>query len=531
MATIEQVRLKGPIEGRGAEVLTPQALSFVARLQREFGGRRQELLRLRDERQIRLDAGEMPQFLVTTSSVRDSEWKVAKAPRDLQDRRVEITGPTDRKMLINALNSGARVFMADFEDANSPTWSNLVEGQVNLIDAIERRIDFTSPEGKEYRLIDEVATLLVRPRAWHLDESHVEVDGAPISGSLFDFGLYFFHNAKRLLAKGSGPYFYLPKLESHLEARLWNDVFNLAQDELGVPRGTIRATVLIETILAAFEMEEILYELRDHSSGLNAGRWDYIFSIIKKFRNRPEFVLPDRVQVTMTVPFMRSYTELLVKTCHRRGAHAMGGMAAFIPSRRDAEVNRVALAKVKEDKDREANDGFDGTWVAHPDLVPTATEAFDRVLGDRPNQLERQRPEVSVTAGQLVDVKVPGGTITENGLRLNTSVGIQYIESWLRGTGAAAINNLMEDVATAEISRSQVWQWVRHSSRLSEGPSVDADVVREIADDEMTRLRERLGEEGWAKSRFEEARKVFEEVALSRDFQPFLTLVALKHLD
>jgi malate synthase len=531
MATTEQVRLKGPIEGRGAEVLTPQALSFVARLQREFGGRRQELLRLRDERQIRLDAGEMPQFLVTTSSVRDSEWKVAKAPRDLQDRRVEITGPTDRKMLINALNSGARVFMADFEDANSPTWSNLVEGQVNLIDAIERRIDFTSPEGKEYRLNDEVATLLVRPRGWHLDESHLEVDGAPISGSLFDFGLYFFHNAKRLLAKGSGPYFYLPKLESHLEARLWNDVFNLAQDELGVPRGTIRATVLIETILAAFEMEEILYELRDHSSGLNAGRWDYIFSIIKKFRNRPEFVLPDRVQVTMTVPFMRSYTELLVKTCHRRGAHAMGGMAAFIPSRRDAEVNRVALAKVKEDKDREANDGFDGTWVAHPDLVPTATEAFDRVLGDRPNQLERQRPEVSVTAGQLVDVKVPGGTITENGLRLNVSVGIQYIESWLRGTGAAAINNLMEDVATAEISRSQVWQWVRHSSRLSEGPSVDADLVREIADDEMTRLRERLGEDGWTKSRFEEARKVFEEVALSRDFHPFLTLVALKHLD
>jgi malate synthase len=522
MATTEHIQLKGAVEGRASEVLTKEALGFVARLQREFAGRRQELLRLRDERATRLDAGELPQFLMTTSSVRDSDWKAAKAPKDLQDRRVEITGPTDRKMLINALNSGARVFMADFEDANSPTWSNLVEGQVNLIDAIERRIDFTSPEGKEYRLNDKVATLLVRPRGWHLDERHVEVDGNPVSGSLFDFGIYFFHNAKRLLGKGSGPYFYLPKIESHLEARLWNDVFNLAQDELGVPRGTIRATVLIETILAAFEMEEILYELRDHSSGLNAGRWDYIFSIIKKFRNRPEFVLPDRAQVTMTVPFMRAYTELLVKTCHKRGAHAMGGMAAFIPSRRDAEVNRVALAKVKEDKDREAGDGFDGTWVAHPDLVPTATEAFDRVLGDRPNQLERQRPDVSTQASQLIDVKVPEGTISENGLRLNVSVGIQYIESWMRGTGAAAINNLMEDVATAEISRSQIWQWVRHGSRLAEGPTVTADLVREIADEEMSRLKG---------GRFEEARKVFEEVALSKDFQPFLTLVALKHID
>ena len=531
MATTEQVQLTNKVEGRAGEVLTPQALAFVAALQRRFGPRREELLRLRDERQLRLDAGEMPQFLVTTSSVRDSDWRVAKAPKDLEDRRVEITGPTDRKMLINALNSGARVFMADFEDANAPTWSNLVEGQVNLIDAIERRIEFTSPDGKGYRLNEKVATLLVRPRGWHLEERHVLLDGKPVSGSLFDFGLYFFHNAKRLLGKGSGPYFYLPKLESHLEARLWNDVFNFAQDELGVPRGTIRATVLIETILAAFEMDEILYELRDHSSGLNAGRWDYIFSIIKKFRNRAEFVLPDRAQVTMTVPFMRAYTELLVQTCHRRGAHAMGGMAAFIPSRRDAEVNRVALAKVKEDKDREAGDGFDGTWVAHPDLVPTAMEAFDRVLGDRPNQLERQRPEVSVTPAQLIDVKVPGGTITENGLRMDVSVGIQYIESWMRGVGAAAINNLMEDVATAEISRSQLWQWVRHSSRLAEGPTVNADLVRELADDEMSQLRERYGEEVWSKGRFEEARKVFEEVALSKDFHPFLTLVALQHID
>jgi malate synthase len=531
MAITEQVVLKGPNEGRSTEVLTSEALAFVARLQREFGPRRLELLRMRDERQARLDAGEAPQFLADTESGRKSEWRVAKAPKDLEDRRVEITGPTDRKMLINALNSGARVFMADFEDANSPTWANLVEGQVNLIDAIERRIDFTSPEGKQYRLSDKVATLLVRPRGWHLDERHVELDGKPVSGSLFDFGLYFFHNAKRLLGKGSGPYFYLPKLESHLEARLWNDVFNFAQDDLGIPRGTIRATVLIETILAAFEMEEILYELREHSGGLNAGRWDYIFSIIKKFRNRPEFVLPDRAQVTMTVPFMRAYTELLVKTCHKHGAHAMGGMAAFIPSRRDPEVNRVALAKVKEDKDREAGDGFDGTWVAHPDLVPTATEAFDRVLGDRPNQLDRQRPEVSVTAAQLIDVRVPGGNITENGLRMNVSVGIQYIESWLRGIGAAAINNLMEDVATAEISRSQVWQWIRHSSRLSDGSTVSADLVREIADDELAQIRERQGEDGWSKSRFVDARAVFEEVALSSSFPAFLTLVAQRHLD
>jgi malate synthase len=530
MATTEQVALKGPVEERARDVLTPQALEFVARLQREFGKRRLELLALRDERQQRIEAGEMPTF-VSSSAGRDAEWRVAPAPKDLRDRRVEITGPTDRKMLINALNSGARVFMADFEDANTPTWSNLVEGQANLIDAIERRIAFTSPDGKEYRLHGQVATLLVRPRGWHLEERHLEVGGRPVSGSLFDFGLYFFHNAQRLLQKGSGPYFYLPKLESHVEARLWNDVFNFAQDELGVPRGTIRATVLIETILAAFEMEAILYELRDHSSGLNAGRWDYTFSLIKKFRNRPDFVLPDRGQVTMTVPFMRAYTELLVKTCHRRGAHAMGGMAAFIPSRRDAEVNRVALARVKDDKDREAGDGFDGTWVAHPDLVPTATEAFDRVLGDQPNQLDRQRPEVSVVAAQLLDVRVPGGTITENGLRMNVSVGIQYIESWLRGVGAAAINNLMEDVATAEISRSQVWQWVRHSSKLSDGPAVSADLVRQVADQEMAKIRERLGDAGWSNSRFAQARAVFDEVALSSSFPPFLTLVAQKHLD
>src|SRR5438128_3178981 len=405
MATTQQVQLKHKVEGRMGEVLTPQALGFVARLQREFGGRRQELLRLRDERQTRIEAGEMPQFLVTTSSVRDSDWRVAEAPKDLQDRRAEITGPTDRKMLINALTSGARVFMADFEDANSPTWSNLVEGQVNLIDAIERRINFTSQEGKVYRLNDQVATLLVRPRGWHLEERHVEVDGKPVSGSLFDFGLYFFHNARRLLDKGSGPYFYLPKLEGHLEARLWNDVFNAAQDSLGIDRGTIRATVLIETILAAFEMEEILYELRGHSGGLNAGRWDYLFSIIKKFCDRGDLVLPDRNQITMTAPFMSAYTELLVRTCHRRGAHAIGGMAAFIPSRRDEAVNQVALAKVTEDKEREAKAGFDGTWVAHPDLVAVARVPFDAVLGDRPNQLDRSREDVSGGAQGLVALR------------------------------------------------------------------------------------------------------------------------------
>src|SRR5438477_3343030 len=524
------LELHAPLEPGFAKILTAEARRFLTVLARASELRRQELLARRVARQRRLDAGERPDFLPETRSVREADWTVAPIPADLLDRRVEITGPVDRKMVINALNSGARVFMADFEDSNAPTWRNSLEGQLNLRDAVRGTITFTSPEGKHYSLAPNPATLMVRPRGWHLDESHVTVDGRPISAALFDFGLFFFHNAAALRAKGTGPYFYLPKLESHLEARLWNDVFNLAQDELGIPRGTIRATVLIETILAAFEMDEILYELRDHSGGLNAGRWDYIFSIIKKFRNRPEFTLPDRAQVTMTVPFMRAYTELLVKTCHRRGAHAMGGMAAFIPSRRDAEVNRVALTKVKEDKDREANDGFDGTWVAHPDLVPTATEAFDRVLGDRPNQLERQRPEVSVTAGELTDVRVPGGTITENGLRLNVSVGIQYIESWMRGTGAAAINNLMEDVATAEISRSQVWQWVKHSSRLAEGPTVNADLVRELADDEMSQLRERYGEEVWAKSRFSEARQVFEEVALSKEFHPFLTLVALSHI-
>ncbi|HEU0305171.1 MAG TPA: malate synthase A [Gaiellaceae bacterium] len=497
----------------GERILTPDALALVASLHRELGPGRTGLLRRRDERQARLDAGELPDFLAETQHVReDPSWRVASAPSDLEDRRVEITGPVDRKMVINALNSGAKVFMADFEDANSPTWSNCVEGQSNLIDAVERTISLHTGE-KQYRLNDEIATLLVRPRGWHLAEKHVTVDGEPVSASLFDFGLYMFHCAERQLAAGSGPYFYLPKLESHLEARLWNDAFNLAQDSLGLARGTIRATVLIETILAAFEMEEILYELRDHSAGLNAGRWDYMFSVIKKFRDRPEFVLPDRPLVTMAVPFMRAYTELLVTSCHKREAHAIGGMAAFIPSRRDAEVNAVALEKVTEDKRREAGDGFDGTWVAHPDLVPTALAEFDAVLGAQPNQVERKREDVEVTAAQLLDVAATPGEVTEDGVRLNVSVGIQYIAAWLQGTGAAAINNLMEDAATAEISRSQIWQWLRHG-RMSR------ERVLEIEAEEMAAL----GPE------YETAREVFDEVALADEFVEFLTLSAYERL-
>jgi malate synthase len=511
---VEGVQVRAPVHGRGEEILTGEALGFVAELQRRFDPARRDLLRRRAERQARLDAGELPDFLPETREVRESDWRIEPAPGDLQDRRVEITGPVERKMMINALNSGARCFMADFEDANSPTWANCVDGQVNLVDAIEGTIELETPD-KTYRLNDEVATLLVRPRGWHLPERHVFVDGAPVSASLFDFGLYFFHNARRLLARGAGPYLYLPKLESHLEARLWNDVFDFAEGELDVPRGSIRATVLIETILAAFEMEEILHELREHSAGLNAGRWDYIFSIIKKFRHRPEFVLPDRAQVTMTVPFMRAYTELLVKTCHRRGAHAMGGMAAFVPSRRDPEVNETALAGVRDDKVREANDGFDGTWVAHPDLVPVATEEFDRVLGERPNQVERLREDVSVRAGDLLDVQVPGGEVTDDGIRNNASVGLRYLESWLRGVGAVAIYNLMEDAATAEIARSQIWQWMRHGR-------VDPEQVRRYEEEELAEAGE---------GRWDDAREVFDDVAVSKEFVEFLTLPAYEKID
>src|SRR5438874_968323 len=517
------IEVRGEIASGFDQILTRDALALVAKLQRELGKRRVECLKRRQERQARLDAGESLDFLSETKHIRDGDWTCASIPADLRDRRVEITGPTDRKMVINALNSGAKMFMADFEDANSPTWRNMIEGQINLRDAIRRAISFSSPEGKEYKLGEQLATLLVRPRGWHLIEKHMFVDGQSVAGGLFDFGLYFFHNARELLDRGSGPYFYLPKMESHLEARIWNDAFNLAQDELGIPRGSVRATVLIETIPAAFEMDEILYELRDHSAGLNAGRWDYLFSIIKKFRSRGrEFVLPERNSVTMTAPFMRAYTELLVKTCHGRGAHAMGGMAAFIPSRRDPEVNATALAKVRDDKAREAGDGFDGSWVAHPDLVPVCREVFDSVLGERPNQPDRTRDEVRVSAAQLLDVRDTPGQQTEAGLRGDISVGIQYLASWLRGTGAVAINNLMEDAATAEISRSQVWQWLHNDVTLADsGQKVTRELVQRLTDEELAKL----GGAG-----LEDPRALFLEVAVADEFVEFLTLPAYERM-
>ena len=519
MVDTASVEVIGPVEGRFAEVITPEALDFIADLHRRFNQTRVERLAARIERQKRFDAGEKPDFLPETRAIRDDpSWRVAPVTTaDLQDRRVEITGPTNRRMVINALNSGAKVFMADFEDANTPTWDNLVDGQVNLIDANNRTITLTTPEGREYKLNDVTATLLVRPRGWHLVEKHVLVDGEPISGSLFDFGLYFFHNARNLIARGSGPYYYLPKMESHLEARLWNDVFTHTEATLGVPHGSIKATVLIETILGAFEIEEILYELRDHSAGCNAGRWDYIFSVMKKFRNW-DMLLPDRGQITMTSPFMRAYTELLVKTCHKRGAFAIGGMAAFIPSRRDAEVNATAMSRVKEDKLREANDGFDGTWVAHPDLVGIATEVFDGYLDARPNQLSKQRPDVNVSGADLINFAATPGNITEAGLRANVSVGIQYLEAWLGGTGAVAIFNLMEDAATAEISRSQIWQWLHHGAKLEDGRPVTKELVSQITDEELAKLP--TDEPG---RNFGPARAIFEQVATADDFVDFLT--------
>jgi malate synthase len=528
---MDNVMIAGNTEGRFASILTDGAVAFVADLHRQFGRTRAELLALRDVRQTALDAGAVFEFLPETAGVRDGDWSVLPAPADLADRRCEITGPTDRKMVINALNSGARVFMADFEDSNSPTWYNMLDGQVNLYDAIRGQIDFVNEQGKEYKVTEDPATLMVRPRGWHLDERHLLVDGEPVSASLFDFGMYFYHNARELLARDSGPYFYLPKLESHLEARLWNDVFVYAQEELGVELGTVKATVLIETIPAAFEMDEILYELRDHSAGLNAGRWDYIFSVIKKFRSRDGFALPDRAQISMTAPFMRSYTELLVQTCHKRGAHAMGGMAAFIPSRRDEEINAIAFTKVAEDKTREALDGCDGTWVAHPDLVPLVTDIFDAVLGDAPNQLSVLRPEVSVDAADLMLFEVSDGVITEGGVRQNVDVAIQYLASWLRGVGAAAIYNLMEDAATAEISRSQIWQWVHSASTTDHGASITPAFIRRIADEETERLRSELGHAIYDESRFDEAKSLFEAVALSEDFPDFLTLPAYTILE
>ncbi|HET9258543.1 MAG TPA: malate synthase A [Acidimicrobiia bacterium] len=508
------------------QVLTEAAVAFLTDLENEFGWRRGQLLARRQERQRLLDAGQLPDFLEATSYVREGEWTVPPVHPDLIDRRVEITGPVDRKMMINALNSGAKVFMADFEDATSPTWDNLLEGQLNLVDAYNRTLEMETDD-KRYSLNDDIATLVVRPRGWHLDEKHFLVDGRPMSASLFDFGLYMFHGGREALANGTAPFLYLPKLESHLEARLWNDVFIWAQDRLDIPRGTIKATVLIETILAAFEMDEILYELREHAAGLNAGRWDYIFSVIKKFRNDPDFVLPDRRLVTMTVPFMRAYTDLMVKTCHRRGAHAIGGMAAFIPNRRDADVTERAIAAVTTDKKREAEAGCDGTWVAHPDLVPVAMAEFDAVLGERPNQVDRQRPEVSVTAADLLDLDFPG-EVTLDGVRSNVEVGIRYLAAWLSGTGAAAIDNLMEDVATAEISRSQIWQWVRHRVVTDDGTPVTESLIRDIAGDTVTTI-ESSGQA--PPDHLSDSRKVFEEVALSEEFIEFLTLPAYEMIN
>jgi malate synthase len=524
---LSSFEVHGPTPGRFAEILTPRAIAFIEALVRELGPRRDDLLRRRGKRQTRLDAGEMPDFLPETRSVRESEWTVAPIRADLLDRRVEITGPVERKMIINALNSGANVFMADFEDSNTPTWDNLIQGQVNLCDAVRRTISYTSPEGKQYTLNNGVATLMVRPRGWHLDEKHILLDGQPVPASLVDFGLYFFHNAQELIDRGSGPYFYLPKLESHLEARLWNDVFIAAQDILGIPRGTIRATVLLETILAAFEMDEILYELRQHSAGLNCGRWDYIFSIIKKFRERPELVMPDRAQITMTTHALRSYSLLAIQTCHRRGAHAIGGMAAQIPVRNDPEANDRALAKVREDKVREAGDGHDGTWVAHPGLVALARDAFDEHMKG-PHQIDRKRDDVLVTAADLL--AVPGGTITEKGLRHNLDVGIRYLGAWLVGVGCVPIYNLMEDAATAEISRAQIWQWVRHGAILEDGRKITAELVRQWLREELERMRADLGA-AFGQGRYGEAAAVMEELVTSKTFPEFMTTVAYERLD
>jgi len=527
------IEVTGPRGDRYDEILTPDALALVARLQRELGPRRAELLAARDRRQEALSAGGTLEFLAGTQAIRDdASWRVAPPAPGLVDRRVEITGPTDRKMTINALNSGAKVWLADFEDANTPLWDNMVTGQLNLRDALDRTIDFISDEGKAYQLRpdEELATIVVRPRGWHLDEKHLLVDGQRTSGSLFDFGMYFFHCAQRQLDKGKGPYFYLAKMESHLEARLWNDAFRIAQEALGIPQGTIRATVLIETIPAAFEMEEILWELREHSAGLNAGRWDYLFSIIKKFRTRGrDFVLPERNAVTMTAPMMRAYTELLVRTCHKRGAHAMGGMAAFIPSRRDPQVNEVALAKVRDDKTRESRDGFDGSWVAHPDLVPICREVFDSVLGDQPNQLGKLREEVSVDPADLLAVAKTPGEITEAGLRSNISVGLQYLANWLAGTGAVAIFNLMEDAATAEISRSQIWQWLHNDITLADGPLVTPDLVNRLIGEELTKIRAASGD-AFDEAGYEQAVALFREVALADDYADFLTIPAYERM-
>ena len=526
--SFQNIEIKGEITPEFAEILTPEALNFVATLVRAFSGRREELLQRRAQRQAEIDAGKMPDFLPETEHIRSGDWTIAPVPADLQDRRVEITGPVERKMVINALNSGAKVFMADFEDSFAPTWEGAIQGQINVRDAVNRTITFSNPDGKQYTLNEKTATLLVRPRGWHLFEKHVLMDGKPISGGIFDFGLYFFHNAKTLIDKGTGPYFYLPKLENHLEARLWNDVFVLAQQELGIPQGTIKATVLIETILATFEMDEILYELREHSAGLNCGRWDYIFSAIKKFRNIPDYILPDRAQVTMTTHFMRSYSLLAIKTCHRRNAHAIGGMAAQIPIKNDPKANEEALARVRADKKREATDGHDGTWVAHPGLVAIAMEEFDAVMKG-PNQIDRKREDVHVTAADLL--KIPDGTITEAGLRTNISVSLQYLESWLRGSGCVPINNLMEDAATVEISRAQIWEWIRHPKGvLDDGRKVTIDLFRELLNDELAKIRASIGEEQFSRRKFQTASDILDSIITSEQFVEFLTLPAYQYL-
>jgi malate synthase len=526
----EGVEIRGAVAPGYDEILTPAALSFVAKLHRTFEERRRECLKQRHDRQQAFDRGESLDFLDETKHIREADWSCAPIPHDLQDRRVEITGPTDRKMVINALNSGAKVFMADFEDANAPTWANMVEGQINLRDAIRRTITFTNPAGKEYRLNERTAVLFVRPRGWHLNEKHLLVDGEPVAGAFFDFGLYFFHNARELIERGSGPYFYLPKMESHLEARIWNDAFKLAQNELGIQHGTIRATVLIETIPAAFEMDEILYELREHSAGLNCGRWDYIFSCIKKFRRKPDFLLADRAVITMTTHFMRSYSLLCIKTCHRRKTFAMGGMAAQIPVKNDPRANEEAFAKVRADKEREAGDGHDGTWVAHPGMVQLATEAFDRLM-PRSNQIAREHDDVDICAKDLLDFR-PRGPITEQGLRTNVSVGVQYLEAWLRGNGAVPIFNLMEDAATAEISRAQVWQWIRHpDGKLSDGRKVTKKLFREVLKEELTKIKEAIGVDRFTKGKFEMAAKLFDKMTTSDEFPEFLTLSGYEKLD
>lgn len=522
------VEVLAPVTPEYATVLTHDALAFVARLARQFESRRQELLERRAVRQAEFDAGKMPDFLPETAGIREGSWTVASPPKDLEDRRVEITGPTDRKMVINALNSGASVFMADFEDANCPTWANMIEGQINVRDAVARRISFASPDGKQYALKENTATLMIRPRNWHLMERHVRVDGQQVSGALFDFGLYFFHNAKELLKRGTAPYFYLPKMESHLEARLWNDVFNLAQDELGVPRGTIKAAALIETIVAAFEMDEILYELKDHSAGLNVGRWDYIFNCIKKFRRNPDFCLAERRAVTMFAPFMRAYSQLLIKTCHSRNAPAMGGMAALIPIKNNPQANDAAIGKVRADKEREATDGCDGCWVAHPALVPIAKAVFDLHM-PTPNQIHRKRDDVEVTAKDLLNFQ-PEGPITESGLRINVSICIQYIGAWLAGNGAVPIFHLMEDAATAEISRSQIWQWIRSKKGvLDDGRKVTKELFLQMLKEELAKIN--AGEVDVAEGRFEEAAKLFERLTLDEEFVEFLTLPAYDEID